>query len=56
MSKVLNDLQNKFFSQYFMAEVDELNFFFEQYKPQNEEERNLIKGVRFNYLFIFSYS
>lgn len=53
MSKILESIQEKFISEKTQANCDEINFLFVDYKPINDEDRQLIKNIRFfPYFFI----
>lgn len=53
MSKILESIQEKFISEKTQANCDEINFFFVDYKPINDEDRQLIKNIRFFSIFFY---
>ena len=52
MSKILDYFQEKLIADQSIANGDELDFFFNEFKPKNPEDRKLVAGVR---LFLISF-
>lgn len=49
MSKIIDFLQEKLISDQILADCDEANFFFCNFKPLNQEEKEIIQSAKFNF-------
>jgi len=53
MPGIFDYLQEKLISDQAIANGEELNFFFTEYKPPNEDDGKLVKGIRFFFILNF---